>query len=537
MAELTIEQQKALVLAKARLRVKQSTAARQDISASLPNVPVGNQPMSWGEVGQKALENTPSSAVQFGSDMVQPFLHPVQTAQSLSDLVTGGIENAIPVNETLNKIGLGRSPETVNREKELAGAVGSFYKDRYGSMEGFKRAVASDPVGVMGDVSTVLTGGGTAAAKVAGAGSKTARALNTAARVTNPLIVPTKAIEATGKITGGTAKAILGATTGTSGDTIGEAFQAGRAGGKQSKAFLDNLRGKESQEAVIDEARAAVGNIADARGKQYQQDMAGIKANRDPMDFKPVEDTFQALVDGMFHEGHAAVSKKTVSKLRDIGKVIDEWSKDPKMHNAIGFDILKRRIDDMMPAFGDSGRTAAAERAVTHMRNSVKSLIVQRFPEYAEAMKNFETSKGIQREIEKSLSLGKGNTADQTLRKLQSLTRNNVNTNYGARAQSAKTLADAGADTLMPKLAGQAMNTWVPRGLMQPLLAGGLAGGAAVFNPAFLAGLPLASPRLVGEATRGLGALAKGFDALPKPTIEQLLLLRSLGAAVPPEEQ
>jgi len=67
-------------------------------------------------------------------------------------------------------------------------------------------------------------------------------------------------------------------------------------------------------------------------------------------------------------------------------------------------------------------------------------------------------------------------------------------------------LEQSGAD-ILPAVAGQAMSSWTPRGL-QGLSATGLAGaGVMTSNPAALAALPLTSPRLVGEAAYGLGAM------------------------------
>ena len=93
------------------------------------------------------------------------------------------------------------------------------------------------------------------------------------------------------------------------------------------------------------------------------------------------------------------------------------------------------------------------------------------------------------------------------MRKLQSLMRNNVNTNYGNRLELAGTLEDNGAD-IMNAVAGQAASSLTPRGL-QGLAATG-AGVASLANPATLAVLPFTSPRLMGELAYGLGSVSRG---------------------------
>jgi hypothetical protein len=52
--------------------------------------------LSWGQVFQSALSNTPSSATQFVDDMVTPFLSPGETASALTSLAKGLIQLAVP---------------------------------------------------------------------------------------------------------------------------------------------------------------------------------------------------------------------------------------------------------------------------------------------------------------------------------------------------------------------------------------------------------------------------------------------------------
>ena len=55
-----------------------------------------------------------------------------------------------------------------SESQKVANAVGGFYGDRYGSMEGFKRALATDPAGIAADAATALTGAGALTSKVPG---------------------------------------------------------------------------------------------------------------------------------------------------------------------------------------------------------------------------------------------------------------------------------------------------------------------------------------------------------------------------------
>jgi hypothetical protein len=503
-------------------------AATSSAPSQRPRIPEqGEQPeasppqLSWSQVPGEALRNTPASAGQFVGNLTQAVMNPIDTLVAVGDLGAGairaGAQAVLPTSafDYLDSF----NPEAAQKAGRTASAVGGFFADRYGSEEGFKRAIATDPVGVLADASTVLMGGAGAARATLGAGSKTARALGTAARVTNPLTPVIKAGEMAGKGAGATAKALLGVTTGTSAETIGEAFRAGLMGGKQQQALLGNMRGLEDQAAAVEEARSAVGRIADVRSKQYADDMRAIRADTRPVSFKPIEQKFLDVVDSMYSGKHQVAADETIAKLDKIADVLSEWSADPRMHTAGGLDALKRRIDNLMPSFADAN-AGNTERAVTAIRNAVKAEIIRVSPQYAKAMQNYESSKTAQREIERSLSLGRDAAADTAIRKLQSLTRNNAST--GSRLSAAETLKAAGAETLMPRLAGQALNAKMPRGIMQALAGAGLLGGAFL-NPVFLAGLPMASPRLVGEAANLAGTAARYGRKIPFPSRERLL--------------
>jgi hypothetical protein len=133
-------------------------------------------------------------------------------------------------------------------------------------------------------------------------------------------------------------------------------------------------------------------------------------------------------------------------------------------------------------------------------------------------MKNYTEASEQIKEIERALSLGKTASADTAMRKLQSLMRNNVNTNYGQRLELAKQLETMGGNELMPALAGQALNQFTPRGLQRgaspatAYLAYGAGGpiGAAV-------DLAASSPRLVGEAAYKYGQMVNALNQAKQP--------------------
>ena len=84
--------------------------------------------------------------------------------------------------------------------------------------------------------------------------------------------------------------------------------------------------------------------------------------------------------------------------------------------------------------------------------------------------------------------------------------RNDVTSAYGKRGEYASELVGAGAQDLMPMLAGQALQPWAPRGLRSYAVGGSAAVGGGIANPATLPAILAAlSPRVVGSGAHRAG--------------------------------
>lgn len=130
--------------------------------------------------------NVVKSGGQFAGGIVQSIAHPVDTVKGMAELATGALLQAAPkeVVDWFNQYG---DKEKVKRVMDMAKAVGGQYAKDYGSIEGFKNKVYTDPVGVAADLSTILSAGATVAGKanLPNVASK----LSTASTYTNPLSV------------------------------------------------------------------------------------------------------------------------------------------------------------------------------------------------------------------------------------------------------------------------------------------------------------------------------------------------------------
>ena len=492
-------------------------------------------PLTWGAVPGEAISNFPKSAKQFGEGVVNTVSHPIDTANNLVDMGAGALRNLTPdpllrANDALNKNLFGMGNEKGVEAQEKASAVGQFYKDRYGSEEGVKQALANDPVGVMSDLSALTAGGGAALTK-AGKLPSVASALTKTSNVLNPVSLPKNLLKATGK----TAQNLLGATTQTGADAVGQAFKSGAT---KEPTFIQHLSGDAPFTDTIDLAKKGLNKLRQLRADEYQTTRANVGATPEIIDMADIKQAAQKAA-GISKFGDFEIRPSAASIKGKIQEQIDKfdalYQSDPgKYGNPLGMDALKQAIGDIRDRtdFGTPDRKIADK-----VYNSIKNKIVEKAPEYGKMMKDYEKASSELKDVEKTFSLGEKTGKDTAIRKLQSLTRNNVYTNYGYRQTLADVLKEKGGVDLMPSVSGQAMKPWLPRTLGGQIETIGTL-GAAYFDPGILATLPFQSPKVVGNAAyragQGYGAVANPIQGLisqlpVKPTAQQLNLISQLG--------
>ena len=455
--------------------------------------------LTGGEVLSQAVQNIPSSAVQLAKDVTYPIRHPIQTAQSLASLGKGVVKLIIP-----------GEPTIYDEDEEAAKAVGKFFADRYGSFDAFKQTFATDPLGVASDVAIIFTMGASASAKVPGVAGKTTQTIGSIGTAIDPVLGGAKLLGATVEGAGKVTAPLLGLTTGAGTDAIQVAARAGASNPDVQRMFLDNLRGNVAAEEIVPKAISALKDKQTTTRSKFKKDKKTLQLEKTPINFSKITNDIKTFESGYKFEGVSELSKKAQLKLSDLKKIVKEFEKNPKLHNAKGLDILKRRIDAEYPTglnVGDSGVV------VSELRNLVKSKILDEVPQYGKVMKDYELAIKLERQFMQELSIGKNKQAGTTLRKLQSALRNNVNTSYGNRLNMLEDLDPS----LITEIGGQALSSITPRGL-QGLSASGAIGYGALINPASFALLPFQSPRLVGETAFKIGQLEKSLKPLQGQT-------------------
>lgn len=466
----------------------------------------------------KMLGNAPGSFYKNTiGGLVEALSSPVQTARGIADVAAGGFYNAMPaaVQRGINAIEV--NPEAQQRAIQTANVVGQELVKPYSSTQGFKQTVQEDPFRILGDVS-MLAGGAGAGLKAGNIGAKTAQAgniLTKASDVLNPVSQAIAATKAVGKGAETIGKGYLAAKSGVGMEPINQAIKAGAEG---NQTFVQNMRDKVPSMQVLDDAKANLAQMNKDKQDAYRSGMVNIKNDRTVLDFTGIDKALASAESMAYYKGKIK-DQTAANVLEDIKKKVADWknSNAADYHTPEGMDALKQTLWESFGKLGQEEKTAFS--AGKQVYDAVKSEIGRQAPTYAEVMKGYSESSDLINEIERTLSLGNKASADTAMRKLQSLMRNNVNTNYGQRLSLAQQLSAAGGRDLMPALAGQAMSSELPRGIQGATNVPTSMLAYSTFGPAAaIADLFTSSPRVVGETAykygQMAGALNKGKEAV-----------------------
>jgi len=386
---MTIEQQRAIALAEAELKLRQ-------------------KPMTAGEVATGAITNFPSSFKNLIGNIVEAVTSPVETAKSVLDVGAGALQNVLP-EKLVQAVGEDK------RSRDMARKVGEFYAERYGTGEGLKQAIATDPAGVLADLSTVLTGGATVAPRAVAA------PLSKAASMVDPLALAAKGTQATLSAAGRAAAPVLGVQTGVGTEPFRQAFRAGREGGETSQAFRANISGTTAMTDVLDAAKANLDALRTERSNQYRSGMTNISKDKSVLSFDGIDNALKQAETRTKYKNQIK-DQAAFDALTEAKSVVDEWKKlDPNdYHTPEGFDALKQSIGAVLERFDPKTNSY---NTINQVYNSVKSEITKQAPVYSNTMREYTQATEQIREVERALSLGNKASADTAMRKLQSLMR------------------------------------------------------------------------------------------------------------------
>ena len=334
------------------------------------------------------------------------------------------------------------------------------------------------------------------------------------------------AIKPVSKMAGDLAAHLISLETGTGSEPITAAARAGYTGGEEAKQFARNLRDQVPKAEVLNMLESNVSNMKNAMQSRYTGGMQQISKDKTQLDYTPVKTAIREATESFGSYKGKEVNSSVINAMDEVRTKVKDWQSEPAkiFHTPEGFDNLKQSVGEVLEKQQYGTKQYAA---VKQVYDSIKDTIGKQAPKYAEVMNDYHKSKELLDEIKTTFNMGK--SPDTQLRKLQSLMRNNVASDYGYREEVMKKAIQGGGQDIMPALSGQALNSLTPRGLIGK--------GADIYAIAHLLTSPmtaipmlgLSSPRAVGEAAFAMGKGAKKIgEFVGTPTEETKNLARML---------
>ncbi len=413
------------------------------------------------------------------------------------------------------------SPETEERlgtAKNLLSSLWQQGKESYGGWENIKRTIAEHPLQPIMDVSTGLTAGGTGIAKLFPQAAKAGETMATAGRAMEPLSIM-------GKPAQWTYQGIKKGITGPLGVSTGMGASTGAAGKmvEGSETFAKAMRGKIPGEEIVEKTRTGLRNVAEARGDRYRTSLTEIENLPNPPRFnissvdrefdrqlrsykisKTIDpQTGEEIID--FSRSALFVNKPAQNDFNNILKVINNAKTDASFYSTpVGYDHLKRQLAGMYK------ETSQGRAAVEATSDAVRTELKARVPGYAEMQADYSKTSKLIDEIERDLSVGDRKTTDTALRKLNAAMREDDEFRRSLIAEVEK----ASGENLQAMISGRLAQSWMPKSWMGREFAIGSLFSGVLGHPRMLAGLALASPRLMGETFRLLNLTEKGLKKI-----------------------
>lgn len=304
-------------------------------------------------------------------------------------------------------------------------ALKEYYSDRYGSVEGFKKALQTDPASILADVAGIATGGATILAKGANVASKVSKisALSNAAKAAETFGTYAAKIDPLNAAATMTGKGVKAATraaeaaavdaparfAGTTPDAVKQAFDAGKRG---SETFKEYASGTGDVTEPLNKAEKALGELYQQRSADYTRRMQRLKKSDETLEFADVEKAIEGVRNVGRHKGI------------DISAAADVWDQvdnkymeflDKGLNSIEDFDAMKRAIKTI----GSKYQPGTPQFKVANdVSKAINDVIVDKAPVYANIMKDYRQASDTLTDVKATLSLGAA-SPDTALNKLR----------------------------------------------------------------------------------------------------------------------
>jgi hypothetical protein len=337
------------------------------------------------------------------------------------------------------------------------------------------------------------------------------RAVNVGSKVVNKAIdVAETGVKKTIKGTGAVASELEGALTGTSAETLQQAFQSAYKGGEDLAQFTNALRNNVTPENLVNNMRESVDMVRSANTTKYGESLYPlinevVDTTKGKTNFISKLEKFNVAItpDGLdFSKSKFRTVPQAKTKIQEAYNEIARLGDKSTLGDV---DTTRQALRELTMT-GDDGSARAAnaliEDAITNVRNSGKQV-----KGYGELLSDFAENAEFLDEVTRSLSSGDKSTIDTAYRKLAT----SLKTNNERRMNLLKELDETTGGFILSNIAGQQLSEALPRGLFRQIGAG-LAGAGMVtggISSSLIVPMVFASPRVAGEVIRALGISAK----------------------------
>jgi len=482
---------------------------KQDVSTRIEKGSTSKEAFQSGEQGLgRSIFQTIGQGAGAISDVIGrgivgagKVLLPQKAEEAISGVVSSGVEKVVEFSPVQNVI------------------------ERYKELQKTNPALARDIDAVL-NIGLLATD--VATAGVGGKGLKVgARAVNKAVDVGEG------AVGKTLKGAGVVGAELEGALTGTSAETLQQAFAASYRGGEEAAQFTKALRGSVTPENLVDNVRSSINTVQSTNSRQYREALTPI--------LNKVVDTTntRARLISKLEDFNIKVTSAGLdfskSKFRTVPqaqtKITQAFNEVLQLGDSTtlgAVDTTRQALRELKLVGDDnSARSANAliEEAIGSVRDSGKQV-----EGYQKLLSEFAENAEFLDEITRSLASGDRQTIDTAYRRLAT----SLKTNNERRMNLIKNLDEATGGYILSNISGQQLSEALPRGLFRQIGAGIAGAGIATggVSTSLLVPLVFASPRVAGEFLRALGLGAQktkimidAFDSTRKMLNDASLLL------------
>lgn len=443
----------------------------------------------WTDVAKQAYWAIPESAGKVFGGLYHAVTSPKETAQALGQVGSGLYSKGKGLAGYLTGTEVERNPEA----EAAVDAIAREYANKYFSLAGFKKTLATDPFSIGMDVSMPLSFYGAMPVK----GAALARAAATA-------MDPVQAAMGAAKLAKNISYTAAQPISGVGYELMKMIEETGANRSPEfGRMFSQYQRGQGDLSEIVQNLRQAVQEKKNAANSHYRTTMEGLRADVEPMDIsnllKAIQDERAKItVGGLRRPGTFDSQNRALDSAIDT---INQYRLG-NMQNVEALDTLKRSLRAASEEVGDSGSRRMLERLSAVTGDVIKT----QKPEYHRLMEHWQKHLDNLAVWEKDLGASSKTTTTSALAKMLRRTKTPEGLSI---IQDLSNTTQAGK-YLPAQIAGAATSETIPD-VAHQMINAQLAGNIGrehgwIGNLAQAVG---ASPRLMGQYAYNLGRIQK----------------------------